>query len=82
MSVSAKTKVIEGVKLWGINPNKDEGVTQILISRSSAMFDSVLELAELFGGSATPVDYHGYTAYNIIFVFFGDCQNKCVNEVT
>jgi len=70
LSAKAETTILEGVKIWAINPYDEGNVTKLIVSKSSFMFDSMLEFAGIFGGQAEPVNFHGYTAYHITFMVF------------
>jgi len=70
LSARAETKIMDGVKIWAINPGESGNGNQIIISKSNFMFVSMLEFVSLFGGQALPVNFHGYTAYRMTFMVF------------
>jgi len=70
LSARAETKIMDGVKIWAINPGESDNGNQLIVSKSNFMFVSMLEFVSLLGGQAMPVNFHGYTAYRMTFMVF------------
>lgn len=60
----------DGVTYWALNPPLDVGSTTILVVQTDLFFLAMVEYVGLFGGSATPVSFYGYTAYSISSILF------------